>query len=116
MPSPPSQKPASFENRLNAHPELRAKIEVLLSVEEKAQVDLIRADAAEQRVIEEICQLGQVALQDWAARQEQRQSEAFSQENPRRVAAVRKVSGGRFPRHTSLKSSIGIVDSDALKF
>jgi hypothetical protein len=37
--------------------ELRAKFEVLLSVVENAQGDLIRADAAEQRVIEEIRQL-----------------------------------------------------------
>jgi hypothetical protein len=59
----PSQTSKSFEQRLNAHPELRAKFEVLLSVVENAQGDLIRADAAEQRVIEEIRQLGQVALQ-----------------------------------------------------
>jgi hypothetical protein len=99
----PSQMPASFEQRLNAHPELRAKFEVLLSVVENAQGDLIRADAAEQRVIEEIRQLGQVALQDWATRQEQQQSEAFRQENP---GANR---GGK-------KNSIGIVDSDGSKF
>jgi tRNA U34 5-carboxymethylaminomethyl modifying enzyme MnmG/GidA len=55
---------------------------VLLSVVENAQGDLLRADAAEQRVIEEIRQLGQVALQEWASRQEQQQSKSFSQENP----------------------------------
>jgi hypothetical protein len=99
----PSQTPASFEQRLNAHPELRAKFEVLLSVVENAQGDLIRADAAEQRVIEEIRQLGQVALQGWATRQEEHQSKLFSQENP---TANR---GGK-------KNSIGIADSDASKF
>ena len=99
----PSQTPESFEQRLNAHPELRAKFEVLLSVVENAQGDLIRADAAEQRVIEEIRQLGQVALQEWATRQEQQQSEAFRQQNP---TANR---GGK-------KNFIGIVDSDASKF
>lgn len=99
----PSQKPDSFEQRLNAHPELKARFEVLLSVVENAQGDLIRADAAEQRVIEEIRQLGQVALQNWATRQEQQQSEAFTGENP---TANR---GGK-------KNSIGIVDSDVSKF
>jgi hypothetical protein len=74
----PSQQPESFENRLNAHPELRAKFEDLLSVVENAQGDLIRADAAEQRVIEEIRHLGQTALQEWATRQQQQQSEAFN--------------------------------------
>ena len=99
----PSQAPESFEQRLKAHPELRAKFEVLLSVVENAQGDLIRADAAEQRVIEELRQLGQVALQDWATRQEQQQRETFTQENP---TANR---GGK-------KNSIGTVDLDALKF
>jgi hypothetical protein len=99
----PSQTPASFEQRLNAHPELRAKFEVLLSVVENAQGDVILADAAEQRVIEELRQLGQVALQDWATRQEQQQSEAFRRENP---TANR---GGK-------KNSIGIADSDVSKF
>ena len=69
-----SQQPESFENRLNAHPELRAKFEVLLSVVENAQGDLTRADAAEQRVVEEIRQLGQTALQEWATRQQEQQS------------------------------------------
>jgi hypothetical protein len=99
----PSQAPESFEQRLNAYPELRAKFEVMLSVVENAQGDLIQADAAEQRVIEEIRQLGQVVLQDWATRQEHQQSEAFSQEN---ATANR---GGK-------KNSIGTADLDALKF
>lgn len=43
---------------------------------------LTLADAAEQRVIEEIRVLGQTALQEWAARQQQQQSEAFLQGNP----------------------------------
>ena len=77
-----SQQPESFENRLNAHPELRAKFEVLLSIVENAQGDLIRADAAEQRVVEEIRQLGQTALQEWGTRQQEQQSEPFSLEHP----------------------------------
>jgi hypothetical protein len=72
----------SIEDRLNAHPELKAKIEGLLSVVENAEGDLIKADAAEERVIEEIRQLGQTALQTWAIRQEQAQSEAYIAANP----------------------------------
>lgn len=99
----PSQAPESFEQRLNAHPELRAKFEVLLSVVENAQGDLIRADAAEQRVIDEIRQLGQVALQEWASRQEQQQSERFTRENP-------------LANRSGKKNSIGIANSDVSKF
>jgi hypothetical protein len=112
-----SQTSESFEQRLNAHPELRAKFEVLLSVVENAQGNLIRADAAEQRVIEEIRQLGQVALQDWATRQEQQQSEAFSQENPgANRGGAEGVRGKIPPAHFLKKNSIGIVDSDVSKF
>jgi hypothetical protein len=86
-----SQQPKSFEHRLNAHQELRAKSEVLLSVVENAQGDLIGADASEQRVIEEIRQLGQTALQKWATRQQQHQSEAFRQENPTENRGEKKL-------------------------
>ena len=72
----------SIEERLNDYPELKAKIEELLSVVENAKGDLIKADAAEERVIEEIRQLGQTALQSWATRQEQAQSEAYIAANP----------------------------------
>ena len=98
----PAHQPQSLEQRLHAHPELRAKFEDLLSVVENAQGDLTLTDAAEQRVIEEIRSLGQTALQEWALRQQRQQSEAFSQSNP---SAYR---GGK-------KNSIGIADSDASK-
>jgi len=42
----------SIEERLNAYPELKVKIEGLLSVVKNAEGDLIKADAAEERVIE----------------------------------------------------------------
>ena len=69
----------SIEERLHDYPELKAKIEELLSVVENAEGDLIKADAAEERVIEEIRKLGQTALQ---TRQEQAQSEAYIAANP----------------------------------
>lgn len=72
----------SLEQRLNLHPELKAKIEVLLSVVENTGGDLIRADEAEEQVLEEIRQLGQTALQTWAIQQQQQQSEAFIEDNP----------------------------------
>ncbi len=72
----------SLESRLNHHPELKAKIEVLLSVVENAEGDLLKANEAEQRVIEEIQQLGQAALQGWANRQNQAQSEQFIKDYP----------------------------------
>ena len=77
--------PIQTENlvhKLNRYPELKAKIEVLLSVVENAEGDLTLADEAEQRVIEEMRQIGQTALQSWATRQEQQQRTEFMSANP----------------------------------
>lgn len=88
----------SLEERLNRHPELKAKIESLVSVVENAEGNLIKASEAEQRVIEEIRQLGQSALQSWATQQNQKQQEQFIQGNPK-------------AQRTRKKTSIGIVAS-----
>jgi hypothetical protein len=79
----PATEPTNLEERLKHHPELKAKIETLLSVVENAQGDLEKANEAEQRVIEEIRQLGQAALQGWANWQNQVQSERFIKDNPK---------------------------------
>lgn len=73
----------SLESRLNHHPELKAKIEALLLVVENAEGDLVKANEAEQQVMEEIRQLGQAALQGWANRQNQVQSEQFIKNYPK---------------------------------
>lgn len=91
-----------LEERLNRHPELKAKIETLLSVVENAEGELVKANEAEQRVIEEIRQLGQAALQGWASRQNQVQSDDFINANPQ-------------AQRTRKKTSTGTVDSDASK-
>jgi hypothetical protein len=52
--------------KLNAHPLLKHRIVSLLAVVQDSSGDLKLADEAEQRVIEEIRQMGQEALQSWA--------------------------------------------------
>ena len=52
----------SIEERLNDYLELKVKIQGLSSVVENAEGDLIKANAAEERVIEEIRQLGQTTI------------------------------------------------------
>lgn len=84
----------SLEERLKCHPELKTKIESLLSVVENAEGDLLKANEAEQRVIEEIRQLGQVALQGWATRQNQEQPDRFIQDNPQAQRTRKKRSTG----------------------
>jgi histidinol dehydrogenase len=84
----------SLEERLNRHPDLKSKIESLLSVVENAEGDLVKANAAEQRVIEEIRQLGQTALQEWAVRQNQAQHDEFIKTNPQAQRTRKKTSTG----------------------
>lgn len=84
----------SLEERLNRHPELKSKIESLLSVVENAEGDLLKANEAEQRMIEEIRQLGQVALQGWANRQNQEQTDRFIQDHPQAQRTRKKRSTG----------------------
>lgn len=86
--------PESLEERLSRHPDLKRKIESLLLVVEDAEGDLVKANEAEQRVIEEIRQLGQTALQEWANRQNQMQQEEFIKANPQVQRTRKKNSTG----------------------
>ena len=69
----PSQP--SLEARLKEYPELRAKIETLLSIIENAGGDVEKASQAEQRIIEEMRQMGHEVLHGWARRQQQKKEE-----------------------------------------
>lgn len=84
----------SLESRLNAHPELKEKMESLLSVVENANGDLQSAHKAEQRVIEEIQKLGQSALQSWASQQNEEQKEIFVETNAQAHRSRKKQSTG----------------------
>ena len=52
-----------LEERLKEYPELKAKIEAMLGIIEKAA-------EAERRIIEELWQMGNEVLQGWARRQQ----------------------------------------------
>ena len=71
----------TLEERLGEYPELRARFEEMLAIVENADGDIVKADEAEERVIQELRQLGQSALQGWAERKQrrvQRESEGQS--------------------------------------
>lgn len=84
----------TLEDRLAAHPELRTKIESLLSVVENAEGDVERADEAEQQVIEEIRSLGQAAFQGWSERAHQTVQESFIETHPQAHRSRKKNSTG----------------------
>ena len=60
----------NFTTRLQRHPQLRAQIEALLDVVENSAGDVVTADEAEQRVVEDLRRLGHTALQSWAERKQ----------------------------------------------
>jgi len=52
--------------RINRHPELKNRFESLLDIVENTGGDCIKADDAEQHVIDELRKMGNAALHGWA--------------------------------------------------
>ena len=70
--------PQSLEARLKAYPELRAKIETMLSIIENTGGDVEKAAAAEQRVIDTLRDLGNDVLHQWAHRQHEKKEAEYT--------------------------------------
>ena len=82
----------SLEERLNAHPQLRGRMESLLALVEGENEEVKQADEAERRVIEALRHLGNEVLRSWAIEQEGVQSARVSQQGA--VRAGKKNSTG----------------------
>jgi len=82
----------SLEERLNAHPQLRGRMESLLALVEGENEEVKQADEAERRVIEALRHLGKEVLRSWAIEQEGVQSARVSQQGA--VRAGKKNSTG----------------------
>jgi hypothetical protein len=85
----------SLEERLNAHPQLRGRMEAVLAIVEDGNAEVTQADEAERRMIEAVRRLGQEALCSWAVQQEGVQSATMSQPGIER--AGKKNSTGTPP-------------------
>lgn len=68
----------SLEERLKEYPELKAKIEAMLAIIENAGGDVEKAAAAEQRIIEEMRQMGNEVLHSWARRQQEKKEAEYN--------------------------------------
>ena len=77
----------TLEERLREYPELRVRFEEMLAIVENASGDIVKADEAEERVIEELRELGRTALQGWAERKQRR----VQQESEQQDGVTRKV-------------------------
>jgi hypothetical protein len=67
----------SLEERLGEYPGLKAKIENLLGIIENSGGDVEKAAEAERRIIEELRQMGNEVLHDWARRQQQKKEQEY---------------------------------------
>ena len=85
-----SMAKSSIEERLKAHPQLLERIEALLNVVEKTGEENEQADLAEQRVREEVRNIGQQALSSWANSQHQKQLELLRENNPQARKHLKK--------------------------
>ena len=93
--------PETLVERLEKHPHLQARITALLDVVENSAGDVVKADEAEQRVTEELRQMGHEALQAWAERKQAR-LEAASDQRADLSRKEKKGSTGT-PASTRLK-------------
>jgi len=65
--------------RLEKHPELKERFEMILDIVENASGDVEKADEAERRAIEAVRQLGNEIAQGWAQRQHQKKEDECDQ-------------------------------------
>ena len=84
----------SLEERLSAHPHLWERIEALLNIVENSEKENEQADLVEQRVREEVRQIGQQALYSWAESQHQKQVELLRSYHPQARKHLKKNSTG----------------------
>ena len=68
---------SNLEERLNAHPGLRKRIEQLLKIVEDKSDDYSSADDAEETIINELQQLGNELMHDWATQKETLKSDSY---------------------------------------
>ena len=71
----------SIEERLKAHPHLKERIESIINVVENSEGNIEKANEAEQRVIEELRQMGNDILYGWAENQSRKKGKEVKEKN-----------------------------------
>lgn len=69
----------NLSERLEQHPELQERFEMILDIVENTCGDVEKADEAERRAIEAVRQLGNEIVQGWAQRQQQKKENECDQ-------------------------------------
>ena len=79
--------------RLEEHPELKKRFEMILDIVDNVGGDVEKADEAERRAIEAVRQLGNEVVQGWAHRQHQKKEDEWEQK-PGMIRKSKKNSIG----------------------
>lgn len=86
----PKRRSESLDERMNRYPEFRAKVEELLDIVENRSGDANKADDAEDMIWEELREMGQKAMQEWAERKHER---VVSESENRKELSKREKKG-----------------------
>jgi hypothetical protein len=87
----------TLEERLDAYPVLKKRVEVLLYIVEDASQEIETAEKAELRVIEALRDLGKELLQEWASTKEMGKVEELQQSQEAGVGHGKKNCIGTAP-------------------
>ena len=83
-----------FLEKLNSTPALRKRFEEILNIAHNTSGELITADEAEAKAIEEVQKLGQEVLKEWAVSQHEKAIEAAKKNHPNAKKYIKKNSIG----------------------
>jgi hypothetical protein len=81
--------------RLEKHPELKERFEMIVDIVENAAGDVEKADEAERRAIEAVRQLGNEIVQGWAERQHQKKEDEWDKKSGMSRKAKKNSIGSR---------------------
>ena len=70
-----------FFDRIKKHPRLKKRFDEILNIAENTSGELITADKAEMKAIEEVRKLGKEVIHEWADHQHKKQIEVFESQN-----------------------------------
>lgn len=86
-----------FLKRLKAHPMLKKRFEEIMNIAENSSGELITADEAEGKAIEEVKKLGREVIQEWAITQHENEAQRFQHKHPSARKSLKKNSTGKPP-------------------
>jgi hypothetical protein len=90
-----SENDLKILERVKAHPGLRERFEAILDIAENKSGELITADQAEGKAIEEIEKLGQELLKEWALKRQEKSLEKAKETHPNAKNHEKKSFIGR---------------------